>query len=51
MTDKEKKMAALLERALYDLIEHTNEYHHKGDSNLIQEIKETLRSSTLMLQS
>jgi hypothetical protein len=42
MTEKEKKLRALLERALYDLVEHKNEYQHKGDYNLLDEIKEVL---------
>ena len=43
MTRREKLLAGLLERALRDLVEHKNEYHHVGEAGLIDEIRTTLK--------
>lgn len=45
MTEKEQQMLDLLKRALYDLKEHRDEYHHKGEDGLIEEIQTLIKES------
>lgn len=45
MTEKEKQLVALLQRALSDLVAHSCEYHHVGQPGLIDEIKTILKET------